>query len=1302
MDLTFDVVALDKASKTFLKMAEMVERLSDKLDKIDGRTVEAVAKVATGKAQRDLDKMWLDLDRLDRKTANATVKVDVDRSWSDTVAKIGLVQTGLKSLAMPVAIASVTPVLMGVAAAAAQSTTSLLVLPAALTAGGIAAATMATGFHGLNDALGPRGTPAQIEKVNAALAKLAPNARATVAEIRQQGPAWDSLRLDVQQRLFAGVAEQIDTLSGAYLPTLRAGLGQTASALNLSGLGIGAFVAQAAQVNDVKLIFSNTGLSMQALVPVGQDIMAMFLDITTVGSTFLPGLTTGFANLTGRARAFLDTARETGQLREWIGSGLAALGNLVAMFWNLGATVVAVFRATGISGEGFSAQLRGWSEQLRGMAESTAGQQQITTFFESLRSLATAVGPLILAVALGFVTLFNLIAPSLPGLSQGFLDLMNVAWATARIFTELAISTLPALGATLSFLAPILGPLVGLMMAGYTASKLWAAVLVVKTGAMVAYNAALWLGQAAQLAYMLVTSSATRALALYTAGQWAANVAMAANPVGIVVIAIAALVAAIVASLVYWDEITAASDAAWGWITEKATWAWETILRPLFESFMGALHNVGAAAMWLWTNAIEPVFNLIVLLGKILVAVIVTLVVAPILIALDLMGQLVNWLWQTMFAPAFSGMVFVAQWAWGIISAIWQGFVDYLVMTFGPTFQFIGAVVSTVWAGITSAIDIAWQIIQGLWNSLMAYLDGIFAPKFSWLSDFIGGIWATIGSIIDTAWNVVIKPIFDAVSFGCGVIGDAFGFVVDKLRRAWDMIHGIIRPPILFMVDLVYNKGIVPAWNWIAGIVKLPELKTVDIAFADGGIVPGLASPGRDNRLARVGSGEAIMRPEWTGAMGADYVDAANRAAKFGGAGAVKGLHERIGAPSDATAGGSRAGDTGQWRIMREIIYKAMPNAIVSSAFRSGAPGWHGSGRALDIVGRNGLSMLAINKWIAQTYPGSTELIYTPGINLFRGQGHRYNAATQADHHDHVHWAMANMGLTGSVGANASGGLLGGVVSAFDPIGFIAEKWNVVKGLLGKIGEFGGTPWGQAAGGMVKQGIEGAYNWILEKVTGWGGGDNAGSVGSGATSNEAPGIVRIISDVARSRFAAQARQAAEVGVATGIVESGLRNLNHGDRDSIGVFQQRPSQGWGSIAQIMNVTYAAGKFFSKFPGNWASREPGALAQSVQRSAFPDRYATQMGKARALVSQHGGFANGGIIDQPTFGLIGEAGAEAVVPLTNPGRAAEVMRQAGLGGTVVKNYAVHITAMKVDGADVEAAIRRMELLDGTDLHG
>lgn len=99
------------------------------------------------------------------------------------------------------------------------------------------------------------------------------------------------------------------------------------------------------------------------------------------------------------------------------------------------------------------------------------------------------------------------------------------------------------------------------------------------------------------------------------------------------------------------------------------------------------------------------------------------------------------------------------------------------------------------------------------------------------------------------------------------------------------------------------------------------------------------------------------------------------------------------------------------------------------------------------------------------------------------------------------------------------------------------------------------------------------------------------------------------------------RRAAVIAVATAIVESQLYNVAHGDRDSLGLFQQRPSAGWGTPAQILNPASSSAAFYQRLVdiSGWAQLPLGTAAQAVQRSAFPDRYAPQEAVAADLVAR-----------------------------------------------------------------------------------
>ena len=99
-----------------------------------------------------------------------------------------------------------------------------------------------------------------------------------------------------------------------------------------------------------------------------------------------------------------------------------------------------------------------------------------------------------------------------------------------------------------------------------------------------------------------------------------------------------------------------------------------------------------------------------------------------------------------------------------------------------------------------------------------------------------------------------------------------------------------------------------------------------------------------------------------------------------------------------------------------------------------------------------------------------------------------------------------------------------------------------------------------------------------------------------------------------------------IAIATAMQESRLRNLTSGDADSLGLFQQRPSQGWGSPADILNPAYAASAFYAHLiqVASWQTLPLTVAAQDVQHSGDPGAYAKWESLADALVSTFSGAA------------------------------------------------------------------------------
>jgi hypothetical protein len=146
-------------------------------------------------------------------------------------------------------------------------------------------------------------------------------------------------------------------------------------------------------------------------------------------------------------------------------------------------------------------------------------------------------------------------------------------------------------------------------------------------------------------------------------------------------------------------------------------------------------------------------------------------------------------------------------------------------------------------------------------------------------------------------------------------------------------------------------------------------------------------------------------------------------------------------------------------------------------------------------------------------------------------------------------------------------------------------------------------------------------------------------------------------------------RAATIALATAMQESKLYNLDYGDRDSVGLFQQRPSQGWGTREQVLDPVHAANAFYDalvKIDG-YQSMEITKAAQKVQRSAYPAAYAEHEPAARALASALTGNSPGAfscVLNPPAAPVAQRAGAAGLTP-----RAADVVAaaaaQTGLAG-------------------------------------
>ena len=173
-------------------------------------------------------------------------------------------------------------------------------------------------------------------------------------------------------------------------------------------------------------------------------------------------------------------------------------------------------------------------------------------------------------------------------------------------------------------------------------------------------------------------------------------------------------------------------------------------------------------------------------------------------------------------------------------------------------------------------------------------------------------------------------------------------------------------------------------------------------------------------------------------------------------------------------------------------------------------------------------------------------------------------------------------------------------------------------------------------------------------------------------------------------------RAASIALATAYQETGIRNLEYGDRDSVGLFQQRPSQDWGTKKQLMDPDYAAGKFYDALVkiNNWQTDDINDVAQKVQRSGHPEAYNDHEADARVLASALTGQSPAGFscLDrsgtagdtkglrsslQQTFGNIDDSADGSVITI----RAGSTRRAWAYAHYVVANASLYgVTTVKI----------------------
>lgn len=761
-----------------------------------------------------------------------------------------------------------------------------------------------------------------------------------------------------------------------------------------------------------------------------------------------------------------------------------------------------------------------------------------------------------------------------------------------------------------------------------------------------------------------------------------------------------------------WETMTTAIAAGWQWLKDTLLAVWEIIKTTVFDAW-------NSSVSWLQEN--WAIFT-----GAISTA--WTWLKDTLTAVWEAIKEFVINAWNAYWSQVQANFAIVT----GALNTAWTWLKDMFVAVWNVIKEFVVAAFEQAWTNlknnfqlVMNLLNIAWtwlkDMLVAVWNVIRDTVINAFQTALEGLRSFfqnimyrISTMWSGFKDHLHAVWLWVKEHVFNAIGRGLDQVKGWFRVGVEGIRKIWDGLKAAAAKPVKFVIDTVWNNGILKAWNAIADF--LPGIDTVNKiglgqlgGYAQGGVLPGY-TPGRDvhnfysptGGAIRLSGGEAIMRPEWTRAVGGEKTVARmNALAK---AGKLNKDQMAIGMSHGTLGAFANGGVIG---AMANIVRAKYPMLQLTSGYRPGDGGMHGAGLASDWSngGGNTPEQLALAHDIAKTYPGSAELIYdSPGWsgNIKNGQnvgpfGAFYTMAQAGPHHHHVHWAMTTAPTMQFGGGVFEGGSSGGGLGAA-VVNWVADRargiWDrivsPIKGFIDdKLGDWGDSSFAKIPSEMLSALKDAAWSKI-SSLFGAGGGSSSGSVDVSDISG--PIVEQVEMVFARHGFTGAEWEAAKWIIQK---ESGWSpTATNPSSGAYGLFQFNPMGGNTLGAYLPD----------------RSPDPAVQADAGARY-IKDRYGSPTA-AKAFWQQNGWYANGGVLPgftpgrdvhrffSPTGGMLGLSGGEAIMrpewtrAVGGAGAVNSMNRAAVRGGTGVLPGSDAFEVLKEAAEHLDNAAKELDL--------
>lgn len=679
-----------------------------------------------------------------------------------------------------------------------------------------------------------------------------------------------------------------------------------------------------------------------------------------------------------------------------------------------------------------------------------------------------------------------------------------------------------------------------------------------------------------------------------------------------------------------WEEVTDALVAAWEWVKNtfelavdaivlSALWAWEQM-----KNVAAWISNVWSTA-WAWVR--------------------------------DSAAAAWAWIKDNVIAPVVNWFM---SWVWPMIKMV----IDWLVGAFHWLRDRVISVFSWIKNSAVKPVTdwfntYVWPVIRNVLNWL--------GDRFSWLRDRVSNVWDAIKNKISTVYNEKIKPVIDSFKEAINALKDSFNVAKDAIGKAWDEIKNRAKTPIGFVIDNVYNKGIMPVWNKLADAVKL-DTRLTEVTWAkDGYDTGGYTGPGSKYQPAGIvhadefvikKSSQRSLRREAPGLLDAlnDHGAKALTGAGYAGGGWVKPFQGNYGINSGY---GMRNG-----RMHSGVDYP-LPTGTALTAVSDGQivqRGWNPAAG-------NKISMSTDMKGIVAGYHHLSRYVAKKGDSVSKGQIIAYSGNTGRSSGPHLHFSIKRDGSyvspvpylrgSGAAGTGEGGGWsLPSIPNPFD--GMLNRLLNLLPGKGG---------FKDIAVSATKAMVNGAKDFVADKLSysnDWIY-DTAGNVLDGGKS--------VLSAAGTAMWSGTAGKALQHtgDYSDANLHALLRRMNQesgGNPRAINLTDSNARRGTPSkgLMQVIDPTFRTYR-----DKNLSTDIYDPMANIVASINYAK---SRYGNLQSAYNRKGGYFNGGLVDHMRFmggpvetwgnTLVGELGPEIFLP--SSGAPASLL---GLGGPEVVSF-------------------------------